>query len=593
MASIDTLLISDPKEHKWVVEIDEIIDHQLQIDAETPSLSIFQAPETITQKKPEAYEPQQIGLGPIHHFRPQTYKKMEQKKIGVLRKVLKGHDIKDYKLHVLNKVRKFVPMVRSCYDMFLQDDDDSLARIFAIDGLFLIHLFHSYTVLLEEDKDEYLLSLKKKAYEMKHEVEEDLISIVGDDGLETILERKMVWFRDTCYPLILHPKELVVTVDNQIEWEKILKVPHHEPTPKVGPKERMVAQDILMVENQIPFMVLKEIDDTLHSSSSGNSSHSINNFSPSVFRVFCEIHSPLKLCLESQVPPSVHHLLDYMYHSIVNNVLKDQLPDDSHKMEKPNDEGESQRAGMTFSIEELYSFITKIPQKEIVKAYEQIVTNLETFSQTKVLIPSTSILHDKAGFQFHSLEEDQGIQNIRIEGKDIYLPRITLNNDSEIILRNLVAYETLTANSNSFPLNEYMGLMCGLIMTKDDAKYLKSQKVITTDMGADEVAKLFTGMSSSISTVKTKGKSTLRDVIDDINKVYESGVRMKTYLLLKKVARWLLVVLTTIGGFVGSSWKIVAFIVSIVTVFMLTMQAYCDVYGCDKNPVTLSLYASS
>ncbi|KAM0017973.1 hypothetical protein Hdeb2414_s0027g00694001 [Helianthus debilis subsp. tardiflorus] len=592
MASIDTLLISDPKEHKWVVEIDEIIDHQLQIDVETPSLSIFQAPETITQKKPEAYEPHQIGLGPIHHFRPQPYKKMEQKKIGVLRKVLKDHDIKDYKLLVLNKVRKFVPMVRSCYDMFLQDDDDSLARIFAIDGLFLIDLFHSYTVLLEEDKDEYLLSLKKKAYEMKHEVEEYLLSIMGDAGFKTFLELEIEGFRDTSYPLLLRPKELVVTVDNQIEWEKILKVPHHEPTFKVGPKERMVAQDILMVENQIPFMVLKEIDDTLHSSS-GNSSRSINNFSPSVFRVFCEIHSPLELCLESQVPPSVHHLLDYMYHSIVNNVRKDQVPDDSHKMEKPNDEGYSQRAGMTFSVEKLYNFITKIPQKEIENAYKQIVTNLETFSQTKVLIPSASILHDKAGFQFHSLEEDQGIQNIRIQGKDIYLPRITLNNDSEIILRNLVAYETLTANSNSFPLNEYMGLMCGLIMTEDDAKCLKSQKVITADMGADEVAKLFTGMSSSISTVKTKGKSMLRDVIDDINKVYESGVRMKTYLLLKKLARWLLVVLTTIGGFVGSSWKIVAFIVSMVTVFMLTMQAYCDVYGCDKNPITLSLFASS
>ncbi|KAM0017974.1 hypothetical protein Hdeb2414_s0027g00694011 [Helianthus debilis subsp. tardiflorus] len=100
-------------------------------------------------------------------------------------------------------------------------------------------------------------------------------------------------------------------------------------------------------------------------------------------------------------------------------------------------------------------------------------------------------------------------------------------------------------------------------------------------------------MSSSISTVKTKGKSMLRDVIDDINKVYESGIRMKTYLLLKKLARWLLVVLTTIGGFVGSSWKFVAFIFSFVTVFMLTMQAYCDVYGCDKNPITLSLFASS
>ncbi|MFS7992441.1 hypothetical protein Hanom_Chr12g01082261 [Helianthus anomalus] len=68
MASIDPSLISDPEEQKWVVEIRKILNPQLQIDVETPSVSLFRVPETITTKKPEAYEPQQIGLGLIHHF---------------------------------------------------------------------------------------------------------------------------------------------------------------------------------------------------------------------------------------------------------------------------------------------------------------------------------------------------------------------------------------------------------------------------------------------------------------------------------------------------------------------------------------------
>ncbi|KAJ0523317.1 hypothetical protein HanIR_Chr10g0492451 [Helianthus annuus] len=240
-----------------------------------------------------------------------------------------------------------------------------------------------------------------------------------------------------------------------------------------------------------------------------------------------------------------------------------------------------------------YTFATRIPYKEIVQAYEQTVSMLETFSQSKALIPSASKLHDESGFQFHSLKEDQGIQNIHRIGKDIYLPIITLNNDSDVILRNLVAYETLTANSDSFPLNEYMGLMCGLIMNKGDVNYLKSQKVITGDMRADEVVKLFTAMSQSIPVVKTEEKSKLREVIDEINEVYESGIWMKIYLLLKKLARWLLVVLKAIGSFVESSWKIVAFMVSIVTVFVLTYQAYCDSFGCDKKTVTLLPYVFS
>ncbi|KAL8189585.1 hypothetical protein R6Q57_029151 [Mikania cordata] len=592
MASVDPSLISDPTVHKWAVEIDEILDHQLDIDVETPPVSLFQVPETITSKKPEAYEPQHIGLGPVHHFRPRPYKKMEQKKLGVIRKVLKDYEIKDYKLHVLDKVEKLVPIVRSCYDTFLQDDDDSLARIFAIDGLFLHNLLHTYNSPIEEDNEEYLLFLKNKAYEAKRANNEfQLIRLKTDDEFREFVEDQIVNVDED--PLLLR-KEIVVTADNQIQWENILHLDHHQPKlPKIGPKKRSMAQDIMMVENQIPFMVLKEISNTLHSSS-GSSSHLIVNLSPSVYRVFCEVHSPLKLCSKSQAPSSVDHLLQYMYYSIVNNVHVEQPWDNlalsAHEIIRP----EFHLAEVKESaIEEVYNFISKIPQKEIVQAYEQTVSMLETFTQTKTLIPSASKLHGEARFQFHSLEKDQGIQNIHVQGNDIYLPSIDLKNDSEVILRNLVAYETLTVSSDSsVPLNEYMGLMCGLVKNNDDVKYLKSQNVITGDLGEDEVVKIFIGMTNSIATAKNKKKSKLQEMINEINKVYESGLRMKAYLLLKQLARSLLVVLRAIGSFVESSWKIVAFIVSIVSVFLLTSQAYCDVFGCGKKTVTLTSYAS-
>ncbi|KAL8242939.1 hypothetical protein R6Q59_013241 [Mikania micrantha] len=109
MASIDPSLLSNPKEQKWVDETSKILNHQLETDIEIPSVTVFQVPETMTTKKPETYEPQQIGLGPIHHFQPRTYKKMEQKKLDVMRKVLKDNDIKDYELTILNNVKKNCP----------------------------------------------------------------------------------------------------------------------------------------------------------------------------------------------------------------------------------------------------------------------------------------------------------------------------------------------------------------------------------------------------------------------------------------------------------------------------------------------------
>ncbi|XP_076918014.1 putative UPF0481 protein At3g02645, partial [Bidens hawaiensis] len=401
------------------------------------SVSMFHVPKTLTQKKPEAYEPQQIGLGPIHHFRPQPYKKMEQKKLAIMHSVLK------FKNTIIS----------------------------------LIHFYYKY------DSD--------------------------------------------------HSPEL----------------------PKVGPMKRLEAQDILMY------------------------------VSPSIYRAFCELHSPLMLCSKSQAPYVVDHLLHYMYYSIIHNVPLPKQDDQGH------DQGHHPM--LISAIDDGLNFFSKLPEKQIAQVFMTSVSAIETFAQTRIaLIPSASTLHDSVGFEFHSLEADQGIRNIHVRGRDIYLPIITLNNDSEVILRNLIAYETLTTNSDSFLLIEYMGLMCGLVMTKDDAKYLKSTNIIRGDMGADEVAKLFTGMSSSVPAFKTK-ESHLTKVINEINKVYGNGIRMRTYLVLKKLASWLVVVLKALGRFVESSWKIVAFMVSIVTVFLLTLQAYCDVYGCDKKEVTLLPYSSS
>ncbi|KAL8242935.1 hypothetical protein R6Q59_013237 [Mikania micrantha] len=475
----------------------------------------------MTTKKAETYEPQQIGLGPIHHFQPRTYKKMEQKKLDVMQKVLKDNDIKDYELTILNNLKKVVPIVRSCYDMFLEHDDEHLTWVFAIDGLFLLNIFHNYN------------------------------------------QRKLT---------------------------------------EVGLKERLVAQDVLMVENQILFMVLKEIDEALHSLSGhllpqaaevgdvsrvksrcalkvgpGSSSSTSNNFSPSIFQIFCKIHSPLQLCSESKAPSSVDHLLHYMYYSIVNNVRPHVLPAGAPF---PRPYGISSRSQIPESTN-CYEIFKNMPKDEIVKAYEQTIFILKTFTQTKPIIPSASDLH-AAGFRFHSLFiEHEGIKNTWVCIKEVFLPVVTLNKDSDVILRNLVAYESLTSNSNEFPLAEFMVFMCALVVNVNDVKRLKN--FIKGDLPEDEVVKLFTGMSGSIPDMKTTEKTELQATIDEINMAYNSRLSMTPYFFLKRLARWLLVALKAIGGFVESSWKIVAFIVSLVSVLTLTAQAYCEVFRCGKT----------
>ncbi|KAI3796948.1 hypothetical protein L1987_39635 [Smallanthus sonchifolius] len=322
MASIDPSLISDPTEQKWVSEISEILKHQLEIDVEIPPVFIFKIPETITTEKPESYEPQHIGFGPYNHFRPGPYAKMEQKKLAVLQKVLQYHQIKDFRLTVLDKVEKLVPVIRACYEMFLQDDNSSMGWVFAIDGVFLLNLFKNY-----------------------------------------------------------------------------------------DPTKGLSVPDVMMLENQIPYTVLMEIDEALHSSSG-------NNFSPSVFRSFSEIHSPLKLCSPSQAPTRVEHLLHYMYHSIINN-----FPAIFYASPESFVCGTPSSFDLAVCAEEFNSvmdtlgdvsdFVNKPPPAEIVQLYEKIIMSLQKFSTNKIIFPSASKLEARAGFKFVVLPKDKGIVRTR------------------------------------------------------------------------------------------------------------------------------------------------------------------------------------
>ncbi|KAK9062754.1 hypothetical protein SSX86_019944 [Deinandra increscens subsp. villosa] len=604
---MDPSLISDPREQKWVAEISEILDRQLEIKLEIPPVSIFQVPETITSKKPEAYKPQQIGFGPYHHFQPGPYSKMQQKKLVLLQKLLQDHKINDFRGAVLDKVKKLVPVIRACYDTFLQDDNVSMAWVFAIDGLFLLNLFQTSAIkhptldptkrLLAQD---IMMVENQIPFLVLKEIHEALHSSSGTNFPPSEFQSFSAFHSPPLQENLVVENQIPCTVmkqSDEVLYSDLLPSVHSQILPSVFQSFTEIhspqLQEQIMGDNQIPFMEVEdsvvhvlpymEVEETrevvLYLSG--------NNFSPSIFRSFSETHSPLELCSPSQAPTHVEHLLHYMYGSIINN--KPQLDDGIMTSAMPY------HLNADFpSMSRVLNFLQKVPQEEIVKLYEQVVTSLHNFSSNKTTIPSASELQRATRFRFHDLPKDEGIENIHIEENNmIYLPRVTLNNDSEVILRNLVAYETLMPHSDHFPLTEYMGLMCGLIVNAEDVKLLKKENIIKGELGEGEVVKIFVGMSGSIMSLKTKNKSKLQEVIDEVNKVYESRPRIRAYLLMRKLASWVLVGLTHIGSFVGATWKIVAFMISIVAVFMLTYQAYCDVYGCDKNNVTMLPYASS
>ncbi|KAJ0523780.1 hypothetical protein HanIR_Chr10g0497521 [Helianthus annuus] len=108
MASLTPLLTPNSGGKQWVDQISETLKTQTAITIDTPPVSIFEIPRPLKEEKLEAYVPQRVGLGPIHHFRPELYHKMEQNKLTAVKRVLKPHQIHDCE-HIVEKVKKIVP----------------------------------------------------------------------------------------------------------------------------------------------------------------------------------------------------------------------------------------------------------------------------------------------------------------------------------------------------------------------------------------------------------------------------------------------------------------------------------------------------
>lgn len=95
------------------------------------------------------------------------------------------------------------------------------------------------------------------------------------------------------------------------------------------------------------------------------------------------------------------------------------------------------------------------------------------------------------------------------------LPEISLDVNSEVVLRNLVAYEATTV-TGPLALTRYVELMNGIIDTEEEAKLLREKGVLVNRLKSDEeVAELWNGMSRSVRLTKVK---VLDEVIEEVNK---------------------------------------------------------------------------
>ncbi|XP_072953684.1 putative UPF0481 protein At3g02645 [Typha angustifolia] len=539
-------------ELRWVIQIRHSLEEEVEDDNGIP-VSVFNVPKALQATKPDAYVPQFIALGPYHHWRAELYE-MERYKLAAAKRTQRQF----HSLKLSSLVEQFVKLehkIRAHYHRHLDFNGETLAWMMVVDASFLREFLHIYAV--EEDGGAGSKPLKRLSSRMSH-----LMDFAGT------------------------------------------KSAHNS-----------ILRDIMMMENQIPHFLLRKIID-LQCSSSEEAEGTLTRMLTGFMKELC----PFKM-MENfpSIDPAKHaHLLELLYYIIVPK-FDEYAGDTAIEIEEQNDAVDSKDETNENSgyVQQLFSSIYNIgsslnaapvqyvkkviiskPLKFLVKVPWKILSSLPGLSILKqpveylffaqgeenpraedptashninkpplieeIMIPSVSELVD-AGVIFQPTNGDLTTIMFDVKTITFYLPTISLDMNTEVVLRNLVAYEASVA-SGPLVLTRYTELMNGIIDTEEDVMLLRQRGIILNRMKSDrEVANLWNGMSKSVRLTRVPF---LDKVIEDINKYHSSRWRVKTKKFMKQ--------------YVFGSWQFLTFLAAILLLLLTTLQAFCSVYTCSR-----------
>ncbi|XP_038712814.1 putative UPF0481 protein At3g02645 [Tripterygium wilfordii] len=514
-------------EHRWVINIRRTLEEDVEDEGENP-VSIFNVPKSLMSSDPDSYTPQIVAIGPYHHWRLEL-NEMERYKLSAA-KMTKKH-LQNVKFqYLLDQLIMLEPKIRANYHKFLDFSRETLAWMMVIDASFLLEILRVYAT--------------------------------KEGGVLTRIPSRM--------------SHLVDNAGRRSAHNAILR-------------------DTVMLENQIPLFVLRKILEVQYSSLE----LADQMLSPMLFGSCMEL-SPLQITEQMPITDisETAHLLDYLYGMIVPKLEEPteiiELLDEQSHDKKPGKEQFLNR-GPVRLIERL---IFSRPFKLVVKVPWTILSNLPGFqifkgpisyiffSQHKeeakhedrssnsgiekpplmeeIAVPSVSELC-KSGVRF--LPTNGNILTISFDVKTatFYLPVVSLDMNTEVVLRNLVAYEASSA-SGALVFTRYTELMNGIIDSEEDVKLLREKGIILNRLKSDEeAADLWNGMSKSIRLTKV---AFLDKVIEDVNEYFNGRWKVKAKKYME--------------DYVFGSWPILALLAAIFVLILMGLQVFCSVYTCAR-----------
>lgn len=543
-------------ENGWVIQIKESLDilQQDKEEEEEFCMSIFNVPKELLAQMPEAYTPQSVSIGPYHHWRSELYD-MERYKLASARRFQKRINGRKFEPVVVEEFKKYDWQIRSCYHKFIDYKEETLAWIMALDATFLLECLQFYVRHADKSSDVDVKQLGR----------------------------------------VLHPTG-------------------------TGSTHNSVFRDLMMLENQLPLFLLQNLLE-LQLGSKAKAEERLS----SLLRLVCQELSPFSFKLPENSNLHINergHVLEVLYYAVVP-VSSSQIPNSTEEGNDAPDTEDMSTVTKAFSLlwKTLSSikvgpfrFLTELPRRvlngrplrflmKLPLRLLSIIGNLPVLSALKkplalfvdkddikseegegdgegkgdessvkiipptreeLAIPSVADLYS-AGVKF--VPTDGDLTTIQFDEKTatLYLPKVKLDTNTEVILRNLVALEA-SAAPGALVFTRYIDFMNGMIDSEEDVRLLTQSGVISNHLQSDgEVASLWNSMGKSVRLTKV---AYLDKVIKDINTHYNR--------------KWNVVVVEFVNERIFGSWKFLSLVAAAILLAVTCLQAFCSVYNCKK-----------
>ncbi|CAN6312182.1 unnamed protein product [Urochloa humidicola] len=520
-------------ETQWIIRIRRIFDEEVELSEDQP-ICIFDVPKALLCTKSEAYIPQLVAIGPYHHSREELCD-MERYKLSAAKRAQSHLPDTDFQ-QLVDVFTKLEHLIRAHYHRHLNLSNEALGWMMAIDVSFLLEFLQSFS-----SKNDNQRALQRIPSRMSHLV---------------------------------------------------------DPSRRTS-SHSMLLRDIVMLENQIPLFLLLKALETRCSSAQQPAQSVLSSMLIGFFQEVSTFRGIGRPCTDINRHA---HLLDFLYSNMVPKCAEESHgatgdaagrdEDSCHKhdhhrkstlnsvMELLVNRGSKiVSVVIDFMLRFLLKFIATLPCLSILgEPIEQLTqqsaseqrgasSDVQNKNNTsplleEIAVPSVTELA-YTGVRFCPTVGDLSMIEFCPVTATLQLPVIGLDVNSEVVLRNLVAYEA-TAGGGPLVLARYVELMNGIVDTEEDARLLRESGVVLNHLKSDrEVADLWNGMTRSVRLTRVPA---LDRVIDELNRHHEGcwKVRVRNFVRAR----------------VLGSRELLACVALVLLLFFVGLQAFCVLRGC-------------